>query len=360
MDSKVELKAKHAEAKRKLCALKQQTIFALILNLLDRALPKSLRHNPAASWVIKFFLLNIAVLLPGLVISFLVGEVERTRDFWIPWTIAVEAAIGAFLASHVATQNALDDIETSLVEKIRNTAHVSELTKWLDRSWSRKSILTYVLPVWLSWVVLSSAGFSVLFNRFVGFGATLVTIPTGFLVGSSLYYILWITRLVYRLRNFDYELNLLAPANSETIRTITEIANKHLYISSVSLAICTLLTSFTQGGAILLPVMLFGWAVIITQYAVTRSTVSKIVDRARWKTLGKLQQEMNQVETTGDLSDKETAEKLLRLNQLYGLVYSSRLATFDVKSSLTFFSQMMLPLLGLLLANYEKLLRLFR
>jgi len=55
------------------------------------------------------------------------------------------------------------------------------------------------------------------------------------------------------------------------------------------------------------------------------------------------------------LSDKETAERLLRLADIHRQIMASKTNTFDLKSLSNLFSQLMLPLLGLLLGNLDKI-----
>ena len=67
---------------------------------------------------------------------------------------------------------------------------------------------------------------------------------------------------------------------------------------------------------------------------------------------------MNSVEAAGDLSDQETSERLLRLADIHKQILSSKAHSFDFKSVATLFSQLMLPLLGLLLGNLDEILAL--
>jgi len=108
-----------------------------------------------------------------------------------------------------------------------------------------------------------------------------------------------------------------------------------------------------------IPLLVFFWTVIFTQFGATRSTLGIITDRAKWKTLNRIRDKINTLEATGDLSDKDTAERLLRLADIHKQVMASNTKIFDLKSVTTLFSQLMLPLLGLLLGNLDKVLDLF-
>ena len=109
---------------------------------------------------------------------------------------------------------------------------------------------------------------------------------------------------------------------------------------------------------IAIPIVLISWALVTLQFMITRSTINSIVERARWKTLNKFQVQINQLEEAGNPSHKETSEKILRLLDIHGRVVASRTSVFDFESISAFIRQLMLPLLGLLLGNIDKLLEI--
>ncbi len=68
---------------------------------------------------------------------------------------------------------------------------------------------------------------------------------------------------------------------------------------------------------------------------------------------------MNAIQVSGNLAEKETADALMRLSDIYQRVYANNTTSLDFRTALNFFSQMMLPLLGLLLANFDKVKAFF-
>jgi hypothetical protein len=96
-------------------------------------------------------------------------------------------------------------------------------------------------------------------------------------------------------------------------------------------------------------------AVLINRYA-----TNKIIDTAKWKILNNLQAQVNRLVKSQDFSEKESAEKLLRLTEIYERIAISKSNRFDLKSLSTFVSQLLLPLLGLLLGNLDKVSALLR
>jgi hypothetical protein len=160
-------------------------------------------------------------------------------------------------------------------------------------------------------------------------------------------------------------MNAFSPADSEIISDISETFTKAMYTLAVISVFFTLASTSSlinpQIRTIFsYPIVVVAWILILAQFLLTRSTLGAITNRSKWKTLNKIQAKINSIEATGDLSDKETAERLFRLADIHKQIMASKTNTFDLKSVLTLFSQLMLPLLGLLLGNLDKVLSLFQ
>jgi hypothetical protein len=216
-----------------------------------------------------------------------------------------------------------------------------------------------VICFWLVWTLLGVAGQSTLHHQFVGIGFSLTVFLEGLLAGLALYSVLWISSLAYHLRHYQYELNKFSPASSEILHNIEELIKRRAYGFSTYFFVFMLITSSNLVDvpsrlAFTLPGFAFIWFVMIAQFLITRATIERIVEVGKWRTLNKLTTQINLIEETGDLSDRETAERLLRLGEIHRQVMASREGTFDFGSLATLLSQLMLPLLGLLLGNLDK------
>jgi hypothetical protein len=160
-------------------------------------------------------------------------------------------------------------------------------------------------------------------------------------------------------------MNSFSPADSEILHDISDILAKAIYTIVAYTTVTTLIiTSSLVDQKIRLmfsyPLLVVVWIIIIAQFLLTRSTLGTITNQAKWKTLKRIRTNINAIEATGDLSDKDTAERLFRLADIHKQIMASKTNTFDLKSLSTLFSQLMLPLLGLLLGNLDKLLNLLR
>jgi hypothetical protein len=168
-----------------------------------------------------------------------------------------------------------------------------------------------------------------------------------------------------RLKTFRYDLNTFTPANSEIISNLTNMLNKIIYFTGSYFAVLTLVVASGLFGSLInetfaLPLNVLGWTIIIVQFIVNRSTVNGIIERERWESLNKIQLQINNIYRAEDLSNKDVSERLLRLADLHERIRSNHAGSFDFKSILSLFSQLMLPLLGLLLGNMDKILNLLK
>ena len=217
-------------------------------------------------------------------------------------------------------------------------------------------MLGYITILWILWVFGGVVGASFILGEFIGYGPMFATIPVGFLIAIGFYYCVWFYFLSLFLGQLKYKLNSISPIHSETISVLQTIFNKHLYILAVFFACATFVFSQVGLTRASMPFIVIAWLIFIIQFIANRSAINRIMSEAKWKTLNKIQAQINQIEKNEDLSEKGVNEKLFRLVDTYERIRVTSTNKLEIKSILNFFSQMMLPLLGLLLGNLDKLI----
>jgi hypothetical protein len=361
MNTETELIQKRQEAKQQVLALKEQIPSARILNWLGRPF----KHNSLGYWLASVVLLHFILLIPGTLIELVFEDIDIFFRAFVPTTLGTEVVILGFFAGHFAARTALDDIAMHIFDHTKSTEDLSKLLEWLIQTWSAKYVLMVAIPFCLLWVLLAIGSWSFYMHRFASFGLCLWYVTTGLLAGIVLYILLWFSLLAFNLRNYQYELNAVSPADSEVVYDISHLLNRSIYFVSGVVAIITFLSTSRLvpqqiRSTFSLPLLTITWAVIISQFLITRSTLGTIINRAKWITLNRIRTNINMVEATGDLSDKDTTERLFRLTDVHKQIMASKFNTLDLKSLLTLLSQLMLPLLGLVLTNLDKLSNLCR
>lgn len=345
---------KREQARQEILALKDKMSTAVVFNFFSRWFPKSFSERSLIYWLAQIILLNAVVILPGLLLASVLGEIKEWPTDVVVWFTAIELAIYGFVLSQSLFRLTYHNIANHFVYKIVDAKDLSALVSFCRSSAS--STYVFLVAGGVLWLVLS-----LLVLGFHGVGLTYMVVTTGSLMGGGFQAIFWAIALTNQLKDFQYELNTFTPANSEVVAKLSSMLNKIIYLTGAFFVVLTLLVSSGFFGsqitkALGLPFALLGWGIILIQFFVNRSAINDIVEGERWISLNKLQLQMNTIQATEDLSNKDVSERLLRLADLHERIRVDRSAGFDFKSLLSLFSQLMLPLLGLLLGNIDKVM----
>ena len=363
MNENQSLREQQEAARREILALKEKTPTSRVLNLFSRWFPKSILEHGLFYWLLQIILFNAVYFLPGLLISLTLGEMGMWAGKISAWVVCLEMAIYGFIQAHSVSRSVFNDIANYIIRKISDPKDLSALVVFCSSS--AEYFYAFVVSGTILWSVWQFSTWLIVQHTSIGFGLGYMAVLAGCLIGVSLHTLFWLILLSIRLKTLNYDLNSFTPANSEVISRLTNILNKIIYFTGVYFAILTLLVASGLLGSIInnavaLPFTILGWIIIVVQFLVHRSTINGIVERERWESLNKLQMQMNTIQATEDLSNKDVSERLLRLADLHERIRSNRAGGFDFKSLLSLFSQLMLPLLGLLLGNFDKVMALFK
>lgn len=357
MNEQQGLMEKREEARQAILALEEKTPTAIILNLFGRWFPKSISKHSLLYWVLQIALIYAVIILPGSLLSLVLSEMKKWSQFIFPLITAVGLVIFGFIQAHAAFRLTFAEFANHTVHKIANVEDCSALVIFCkSASSSMYAFLGAGGLLWSAWGVFS-------LKQFPGIGLMYMAILAGCLVGVEFQAVSWLIALTNRLKDFQYELNTFAPANSEVVVRLSSMLNMIIYLTGSFFVVLTLFVSFfgsQTSKAFAGPLTLLGCGIILVQFFIHRATIGGIVEKERWIGLNKLQLQMNTIQATEDLSNKDVSERLLRLADLYERIRSNRSGGFDFKSLLSLFSQLMLPLLGLLLGNIKDLMALIK
>jgi len=337
MNEQQSLMEKRAEARQAILALEHKTPPAIILNLFGRWFPKSITKQNLFYWITQIALIHGAFILPGLLLSLALGEMEKWSGLSISWFAAIELVIFGLIQAHVLFRWAFHELSNHTVHKITNLDDLAALVSFCKSSAS--SMYAFLLVGGILWPVWTFFALT----EFPGVGLFYMVILTGILMGVSLQVVFWVITLANHLKGLQYELNTFMPANSEVVTRLSNMLNKTVYLTGSFFIVVTLLISSGLLGAQVnrtqgVPITLLGWTLIIIQFLFNRSAINGIVDRERWSNLNKLQLQMNTIQAQEDLSEKNVSERLLRLADLHDRIRIDRSGGFDFKSLLSLFS----------------------
>ena len=344
------------ENTRKILANPESTLPARIFSTTGRIVCKITRRKEPLPWQYNFAVLALVVQLPTLFISLLLNETPQWNKLGFLWMGYLELGLFASVLAHVAVFYVYKNMNMYVVDTIQKKDDLIDLQKVFARVGSLKNSIIFTAFFTLFWCISFSWFLSDYINQFIGIGLLVGTIIFGLLTGPAVYlegcYYFFITHL----GNYSYVLNETSPAHSQAIYRISRIITVLIYSIAVFIAFATMAVSFNTGAVVL--AVLIGWIPTIVYFFASQLAIGQIVTIAKWKTLNRIQEQIRSLNNS-DITNKDNIEAINRLMDYHERIRSTPNSTLNIRTSLNFLNQLALPIVGLLLANIDKVRQFF-
>ncbi len=351
---------KRAELKQIINEGMRETFPAYFYDAIGYGFVKIFRLKKLPHWAFSAVVLYVLLLLPGPLIALVTGEIYRWGAFeLILYSAGTFLYLGSVDAYINLVHNILPGIRDHIVDAVKSVESLNQLEKWLISTWSISKWLTFGLGVGFIAGLSTSMFENYLAGRFIGFGVIISTflLPTAAYI--NLYPIFRMLTFPIELATYQLELYESDPANSEVVQRLVYILNVHIYFLSGYFAIGTMIAALVSELSWTIWLYIFlGWTPIIIQFLVNQYAIRKIIINAKWQNLNKLQMQIKELQNNKLTTAPETT--ITRLNQLMDLhdrISAKPNSALNWGTGLSFLNQLMLPLLGLLLGNIDKLLK---
>lgn len=303
-------------------------------------------------WYFNVIALALVVQLPTLLLAIVYKEKAQMQVLGPIWMVYIELGLSATILAYLDVDYLYKNLDKYILRTIDRERDLDDLGQILSRASSVKHALYFMFFFTPFWCVAFSWANTVFLGQFIGIGLTVGTIVFGILVSPALYMLGWVFLLTRHLGSYVYELNDTSPAHSEVIQRLSNIFSSLLYSIAVFIAFATLTVANNLYSVFL--AILIGWAPLTVYFINSQIAISKIITNAKWKTLARIQNQIKEL-NAGNLADPKKLEAINALMSFYDRVRATPNSTFSVGTGLNFFSQLALPLLGLLLANIDSL-----
>ncbi len=351
---------KRAEVKQFITDGITKTFPAYLFDMAGKAL-QGIFHFPAVPhWTIEVLAWLVVIYVPGLLVAVVFKEISRwDRDIWA-YVGAISIAYLAAVVCYVnVVYNLLPGIRDHIVDAILTVEDLDKLKKWLAGFWSVRSWLTFTICAGILTSIAFIVGISYSIGEYIGVGLTIVTFSVGPFFIGAFYILLNMLALPPQVATYQIKIYDLDPAHSEVVQRLASIFNIYLYIVAGYVALGTTLTSLNPiiswwvWGSLLV-----GWIPTISQFMVNQYSVRKIIVNAKWTVLNQLQEQIIDLQTKDIRNSPETTVKQINaLMDLHDRIRTRPNSMLNWGTGLSFLNQLMLPLLGLLLGNMDKLLK---
>jgi hypothetical protein len=254
--------------------------------------------------------------------------------------------------------NVLPGIRDHLIDTLQDVEDLNKISIWLRSLFSPRNWIVFGIYFGIPYIIALIVAFSLGVGNFVGFGiSTLVVIMT-LLVGSAFYNIYKILTLPLILPRLKLDLYMSNPANSEVIQRLAQLLNTYLYIYAGYMAIITSVVFLIPVRYLLWIDILSGWLPITAQFLVTQYSFHKIIFTAKWQYLRQLQKEINDSQNViGKEASDTNITRISQLMDMHGRISATPNSMLNWSTGISFVNQLMFPVLGFLLANFDTFLR---
>ncbi len=360
-NQEADLLEKRAELKQIITEGMEKTFPAHIFNAIGRGLVKALRLKNQPHWSVDALILGVLLFLPSIAVAIATRELFQWKEIHL-FLIALGAlAYLAPIVSHInVVYNVLPGIRDELVDSITSVADLRKLHSWLNIMWSFHNWIEFMISAGLLWTIITTVAFNRAMGGFMGFSILTLNWLIGPFFVIPLYVIFRMLTFPFELASYRLNLYESDPANSEVIQRLVYILNVYVYILAGYIAVNTAIVSLNPITFWLVyPNILLGWVPTILQFLVNQYAIRKIIIRAKWQNLNRIQAQIRELQNN-NLAEvpEDTITRLNRLMDLHDRISAKPNSTLNWSTGLSFLNQLMLPLLGLFLGNIDKLLKL--
>jgi hypothetical protein len=354
------LLAKQRELKDTITKGVENTIPAYFFNLVGNALAKIFRLTKRPHWVVNAVVLGVLIFLPGFLISILTGEIYEWGELHLFYLgLGLVAYFSPIVSYLNVVYNVLPGIRDHIVDSIQSVEDLNRFSVWLSSFWSVRKWMVFNICFGIPFLIVIIIAESLSVGRFIGFGILtmlLILMPIGVSFLYVFYKILTFPPLLAGLKLNLYESD---PVNSEVIQRLSNILNIYLYYVAGYIAILAALFVLYPNIWFIWANILLGWLPTISQFLVNQYAIRRIIISAKWRNLNRIQEQIKDLQ---NVNLKEAPEATIaRINQLMDLhdrIGAKPNSILSWSTGLSFLNQLMLPVLGSLLGNIDKLLKL--
>jgi hypothetical protein len=351
---------KRRELKRRLTSGEFQTLGDIVYGQVSQLIVKLIRSStPIPLWVGAMVLLLLHLLIDYWLLR-LDGNAVLQEYLLILLFSSVLAHAGVLLYA-LQYRALFATMRDHLVDAILSPADLADLKQWLAVAGSRKYVIALSLPLALVVGLFFTSLLTTVRESKVGLGTTIASCLNVFVYGMVLYYLLALVNLPFHIGRYDFKLYAIKPGSSELVARLSELFGSFAFQLAVYATVFTLLIAYVgvlnTAGFVF---VLLAWIPLVGLFAANQNALSRIIARAKWRTLHEIQTRIETIAGEENLTDKETIESLNRLMDYHDRIEGTRRSALDLRAILTFVNSLLLPLLAFLLANEARIVALFR
>jgi len=339
---------KHNAVKEFLGSDEYVTFIDVLLRFPTRVLQKLTHQERGFPFYWSAALLCISILVIGYGLSALWGDINSANIK----IIRIEF-LGVFLAylSLIIFKNARDSvietIRNHVIDEIDDENSLQDLNKWLRLFANKRVHLIFCL--------IYATGFSFgLREEFTGYGSSFIVFSTAFIWGIPMYFLLTFIFLPYRMGKYKFRIYSADPGSSTIIINLSRLFQGLVYLYAIVAAGSMIFIAYSGLlPSLALPSLFVAWLPIIALFVINQYALSNIITKGKYKTLMDIQTQVENIQKSERLAEKEVMDKVVRLMDYHDRVKATKNVAFDLRAGLDFLNSLLLPVVGFFIGNID-------
>ena len=276
--------------------------------------------------------------------------------------INISGYLGVLLGSLFAIAGAsmhrklLNVLKDHLLDTIESEADLNDLRNWLVNTFNlRTEFFTSLIPTLLLFppsIYLRE----VTSGESVGLAAYFVSVVAGFQAFTALSVSLASFTLPYRLGRYQLKLFSIDPSSSEAIGSLSDVINNTIFLGAILLTLFSILAFFSNPLVVIIYLLPIPWGVIIAIFASGHYAIARTIYKAKRRILASIQAQIEELQQREEILSEETISHINKLMDYHNRIRATRNSAIDILSIFSLLQSLLLPVIGLLMANLLNIL----
>ncbi len=343
---------------------KYKSLAAIILDGIGIFFQEVTHRKKVISYLSSGFIIALITILISLLVSLIAKELHTfakldaiLMGFW-----GIFMGYLSIVGFYKVIQHFLETLSRSILDSIESIADLENLENWLASTSRTRNQLIFglcfaiIMPVFFFPVIWKILG-----PQYPRFGFSFIAIVSFFQVGLTASYFFPLLSFLKQLSKYKLKLFTSNPASSEVIEQSMQT------LSQQSLLAASMVAFFTFGFVLfdffrqqdILGLVIFSWVLFIYGFFDQQSVFRRIITRTKRVKLNSIQEQIERLEATQNLANKDTLEAINRLMDYHDRIKDTPNSAINLRSGLSFLNSLLLPVVGFLLGNIETVLKLF-
>ena len=354
------LTEKREELKSQITSRKYRTLAEAISDEIGRRVQSLGRLDERILYWLSLLIVALVVFLLGLLVSTIAGEpLSRELILVEIWTLGM--GVSFIIALRLVSQGLFTTYRTRVIDSINSIENLQHLQSSFSSIFDiRRQLIVSLL------VGVAVGGYMVFVwdsikGSFPGFGPSLIAVFVGIQGASVLYFFPPIFFLQNRVSKFQLKLYFADPSSSEVIDYLADITNSTVLAIAIIFVLITIGLAYFEllNVTNLMLWLLIAWTPLVAIFANGHRNLASLIIRVKRQSLKDIQDKVEKLrEQLDDIPTKEGVEHLRALIDYHDQVKATRNSAIDLRTGLNFINSLLLPLLGFLLGNIDRVLQL--